>query len=164
MSFVNLMASDLWTEADIVRRTEAMIASEFSPEAEAILNRKSTGQALGMYVLSPEEQAELARYSEVAEAARLEGVAARADMALLVRTLPVEEAFLRLERPEVEPVLDDDGAITNQAEIDADQAERAEAQTVIDAADAEVLALIVLRGRIAEQDTRPEEEPEIPAQ
>lgn len=92
-SFVNLMADDVWSDADITRRTEAMIRAEFSSEAEAILNRKVTGAMLGQYQMSPAEQAELGRYAIVSEQARQAGIAARADMALLRQALAVEAAW-----------------------------------------------------------------------
>lgn len=138
-SFVNLMASDVWTEADITNRTEALIASEFSPAAVAILNRKATGAALGQYQLSAEDAAEIARYAEVSERARELGQRALADMALLRVVLDVEKAIRRLEQP-----LADAGA-ADQAAIDADLAERSVAQAVVDAASPAALALMQLR-------------------
>jgi hypothetical protein len=94
MSFVDVMANDVWTAADIVRRTEAMVRSQFSAEDEQILNRKVTGQMLGQYTLTPDEQAELGAFAAATEAARLQGVAARADMALLAQALAVEAGTL----------------------------------------------------------------------
>lgn len=92
-SFVNLMADDVWSEADIVSRTEAIIRGQFSRETEDILNRKVTGVLLGQYTLSPTEQADLGRYAAASEQARAEGVAARADMALLLQALALEAAW-----------------------------------------------------------------------
>lgn len=90
MSFIDLMACDVWSEADIVSRTEAMIAGEFSPQAVAILQRKVTAQMLGMYTMTTTEQAELARYAAVSTEAQAAGLQARADMALLAEVLAVE--------------------------------------------------------------------------
>jgi len=90
-SFIDLMASDRWTEADIINRTEAMIAAEFSADQVAIINRIVTAAA-GMYQLTGEELAEVECYNEVCLAAREAGAAARADMALLARVLEFEEA------------------------------------------------------------------------
>lgn len=92
-SFINLMADDVWSEADIVSRTEAIIRGHFSREAEDILNRKVTGALLGQYALTPAEQADLGRYAAMSEQARAEGVAARADMALLAQAMEVEAAW-----------------------------------------------------------------------
>lgn len=138
-SFVNLMASDIWSEADITNRTEALIASEFSPVAVAILNRKATGAALGQYQLSAEDAAEIARYAEVSERAQEMGKQAMEDMALLRVVLDVEKATRRLEQPLA------DAEAADQAAIDADLAERSVAQAVVDAASPAALALIQLR-------------------
>jgi len=138
-SFVNLMASDVWSEADITNRTEALIASEFSPTAVAILNRKATGAALGQYQLSAEDAAEIARYAEVSERAREMGKQAMEDMALLREVLDVEKAMRRLGQPLA------DAEAADQAGIDADLAGRSAAQAVVDAASPAALALIQLR-------------------
>lgn len=90
MSFINLMANDVWSEADIVARTEAIVRSQFSAIDEQILNRKVTGQVLGQYTLTTAEQAEVQAFATATESARQEGVAARADMALLSQALGVE--------------------------------------------------------------------------
>lgn len=135
MSFINMMANDVWTEADIIRRTEAMIRSECSPELEAVINRKATGAALGAYVLTESDAAEMNRYAAVSAAAKTAGDEARADMALLLlQVFPVEAAERRLAQPVVEPELDEEGVTTNQDAIDQDTAERAAAQAVVDAA------------------------------
>lgn len=144
MSFINLMANDIWSDADITRRTEAMIRSEFSLDAETILNRKVLGISLGTYTPTAQDQADIARYDQVAKAAQAEGVAARADMALLIQVFPLEDAqrrldqtslqtaWDRLQQPEVEPVTDEEtGEVTNQTEVDQDKAERAAAQSVV---------------------------------
>lgn len=143
-SFIDLMANDVWSEADIVRRTEAMIRSEFSAEAETILNRKVSGMVLGVYVPTTEEQAEMARYQTTVDAARVAGNASRADMALLLRVFPLEDAQRRLDRmalvvawdrlqdPVVEPVIDEaTGEVLNAEEVALDMAERAAAEAAV---------------------------------
>lgn len=95
-SFVDLMASHVWTDADITARTEAMIAQAFPAEQAAILQRKMIGAAAGMYSLTTDEQAELQRYAQVSEYARQAGVAARADMAVLAEVL-AREAWHRAQ-------------------------------------------------------------------
>ena len=145
MSFVNLMANDVWSDADILRRTESMIRSEFSQDAETILNRKVMGMQLGTYTPTEEEMAELARYNSTVLAAQAEGVQARIDMALLNQVFPLEDAQRRLDRmsltvawdrlqlPVVEPIIDEiTQAVTNAAEIAQDTMERAMAQSAID--------------------------------
>lgn len=95
-SFINLMADDVWSEADIVNRTEAIIAAEFPPAQHAILQRKVQGQALGVYQLTEQEQQELGLYAMLSESAGDLADAARADMALLRDALAMEAAFREL--------------------------------------------------------------------
>lgn len=144
MSFVDLMANDRWAEADIVRRTEAIIRSEFSAEAETILNRKALGAVIGTYAPTEAEQAEMGRYQATVEAARVAGNEARADMALLRRVFPLEEAQRRLDRvalvaawdrlqeAELDPIFDGDtGEVTNREDVERDRAERAAARSAV---------------------------------
>lgn len=91
MSFVNLMGNDRWTDADITNRTESMVRSEFSLQAEGIINRKVSGAGLGVYTLTLEDQVEIGRFAQVTQAAAMEGVAARVDMALLNAVIDHEE-------------------------------------------------------------------------
>lgn len=138
MSFVDLLSSDVWSEADIVRRTEALVRSEFSRDAETILVRKVQGVALGV-PLSAEDEAEVAAFRAVLLAAQAAGVEARADMVRLQAVLDHEAALGRLVLP----------AIEGDAE---DAVERGAAQALVDGASAETLALYALR--------HPEPEPE----
>jgi len=139
------MGKDLWSEADIVNRTETMIASEFPRDAVAILNRKTTGAVLGQYAMTVAEQAELERYAQICAAARQAGIDARADNVLLTQVLDMEVAQRRLDIPLVEPVLDDQSTVLNQLDIDTDLTERSAAQSVIDSATTEAHDLFVLR-------------------
>ena len=132
MSFINLLANDIWSDADITRRTEAMVRTEFSLEAETILNRKVAGISLGQYTPTEADLDEMARFKEVVDAAHDEGVAARADVVLLSEVMGYEAAVRRLAK---DPVPDDS----------QDEAERAAAQAVVDAASQEVVDLYALR-------------------
>ena len=145
MSFIDLMASDVWSEADIIRRTEAMVRQYFSADAEMIINRKLQGAALGQYALSAEELAEIARFNEVVFSARQAGEAARADMAVLNEVLAVEPAFLRLRQPELKPELGEDERVINQDALDQDAADRMAAQALVDGASVQVLDLLMQR-------------------
>ena len=178
MSFINLLANDHWSDADMLRRTESMIRSEFSQEAETILNRKAVGMALGTYTPTAEEVAEMGRYTTVVEAARVELQAAQADMALLtkvfelekadrvVKQMPLSEALTIIDSVPPEEVLDEEGNVTNQEEIDAyntsinnaqvvvaiygsdvetNEAARAEAQLILDEAEQPVKDIFLLR-------------------
>lgn len=133
VSFIDLMANDVWSEADIIRRAEAMIRSEFPAEIETILNRKIAGAMIGEYVLTEDEQADVARYKIVAQQAQIEGAAARADMALLADVMAHEAALRRLAEPDL-----------------ADE-ERAAVQALVDAASPEVLSLYALRNPPVEE-------------
>jgi hypothetical protein len=134
MSFINLMANDDWSDVDIVRRTEAIIASQF-PNIQ-ILQRKVQGQMLGQYTLTADEQAQLQSYAAASFAAGTDADQARADMALLRRTWAVEAAQARLAQPVADPA------------DDQDTAERAAAQAVLDAAAPDALALASQRAQL----------------
>ena len=97
MSFVNLMASDVWSEVDIVNRTESMIAGHSTPQAVVILQRKVTAEQLGQYTLTEAEKEELQAYQLACYRAQQAGIEARADMALLTEVLAVESGTLQLE-------------------------------------------------------------------
>ena len=159
-SFVDVMGSTCWSEADIVNRTEAILASQFPASEQMILSRKATGAALGQYALSPAEQQELGAFAAASLAARVAGDAARADMALLTQALAIEAAQARLLRPALgapvappapspqpgqpappapvaDPIL--------VAAYNQDVADRAAAQAVLTAAAAPALALVATR-------------------
>lgn len=143
-SFVDLLADDVWTEADIARRAEAMVRSEFAPEVETLLQRKVLGISLGTYQPTAEDAADLARFEQVTRASQMAASTSRADMALLARVFPMEEAQRRLDRlsltaawdrlqqPVVEPVLDETtGEPTNAEALAQDEAERSVATTAV---------------------------------
>lgn len=134
--FINLMGHDVWSEADIVSRTEAMVRGVVSATDERIINRKLQGAMLGQYTLSIQEQEEVERFARVTHEAQAAGAAARADMALLQGALNVEAAQRRLAQPVADPAEDD--------------AARAAAQAVVDGASQEVLALVALRNPMPE--------------
>jgi hypothetical protein len=144
MSFVDLMGNDIWSDADITRKTEAIIRSQFSEDDERILNRKITGLLIGQYNLTESEQEELARFQQIVFLAQSEGNDARNDMALLKAVLPVDQAYKRLQRAEVLPIMEDETVI-NQTEITNDSMERSEAQFVVDNASEEIMALVLQR-------------------
>ena len=144
-SFVDVMANDVWSDADITRRTEAMLRTEFSQEAETILNRKVLGSAMDTYVLTPQDQADIARYNTVALAAQAMGVSARADAALLNGALAVEDAQRRLAMPPLVNPDPPEPPIYTEEQLAQDAAERAAAQAVIDTATPEVMELVAER-------------------
>ena len=152
MSFVDLMADHIWSEADIVGRTESILRAVTSEADQAILTRKITAGMLGLWVASEKEKTDIAIYEAACLAAYEAGAAARADMALLQSVLDHENAAsrltmgipaiaaLRLDQPKVTTPATVSGTAANGAEttfpnpaIAIDLAERAEAQAVIDA-------------------------------
>ena len=138
MSFVDLMANDVWTEAAIKSRLHAEIRAEISAEREQELNRALQGATLGVHALTVAEQQEIARFKAVTDRVTALGAEARADAALLVQVLALEAAKRRLAQPETE----------------GDTTERAAAQAVIDAAAPEALEWVERR------NPTPELEPE----
>lgn len=151
-SFINLMANDVWSDADITNRTEAMVRSEFSATTEGIINRKVSGAGLGAYTLTLADQAEIGYFAQVTQAAAMAGMAAKADMILLQSALDYEAAQERLAQlPITEPatvtITDTDGATTEAPNpaIAADAEERAAAQAVLDAVFVYTLELVALR-------------------
>lgn len=132
-SFINLMSDDVWSDADITRRTEAMVRAEFSADAEIILNRKVSGHGLGAYALTAEDAAEIQRFNAVVQAAAAAGALAHVDMAQLAQALAVEAAQAQL-----------------QAAPDDELA-----QAVVDAATPEVLALVAARAAARVQPEEP---------
>lgn len=145
MRFINMLANDVWTEAEIVNRTEAMVRSRMSLADELVLNRKIEGARAGQYTLSLEDEAQMAELAAAGMEAQMAGIAARTDMLTLLEVFEVEAAEKRLALPVVEPLFDDEFNIVNQAEVDADNAERAIAQERIDAADEEVMTWVEAR-------------------
>lgn len=92
ISFVNMMASDIWTEADISSRVQALIRAEVSAEDElkaARLSRKAAPSA--------SESAFVERVDGVIASAVEQGRQARADMALLLEVLALEAGTLAME-------------------------------------------------------------------
>lgn len=127
MSFIDLLGSTVWSEADITARTEAMVHAEFSVQEEAILNRKVTGTVLGQWQMTPSEQGDLLRYAAVCLQAKQAGAEARADNDRLRQALAVEAALRRL------------------AGADAPALTRDQAQAIVAAAPADVQDLVTAR-------------------
>lgn len=140
MSFIDMMASDVWSSADIDNKVQALIRSRYSAQDELKASRlartPNPTEADAAFVVCVD--------SWIAECVT-EGRAARVDMALLAQVLNMEVAKRRLDMPELEPVLDEEGAVLNQDALDADTAERAAAQAELDAASPEAKELFDLR-------------------
>lgn len=140
MSFINMMASDVWSSADIDNKVQALIRSRYSAQDELKASRlartPNASETEAAFVVSVD--------SWIAECVA-EGRSARADMNLLAQVLEMEVLKRRLDMPQIETVLDEEGVITNQADIDADEAERAVAELALAKAEPSAQALFDLR-------------------
>lgn len=140
MSFIEMMASDVWSSADIDNKVQALIRSRYSAQDELKASRlartPNPSETEAAFVVSVD--------SWIADCVA-EGRAARADMALLAQVLELEVLKRRLGMPLVELVLDEEETITNQDALDVDAAERAAAQALLDAASPEAKELFDLR-------------------
>ena len=146
MSFIDLMASDVWSSADIDNKVQALIRSRYSAQDELKASRlartPNPSETDAAFVVSVD--------SWISECVA-EGRAARADMTLLAQVLELEVQKRRLDMPLVEPVLDEEAeeeTITNQDALDADAAERDAAQALLDAASPEAKELFDLRNPV----------------
>ncbi len=152
MSIVNLLKSDVWSEADIMAAGRAVIYSQISFDRQQELQTIMLGHIAGLRTATSEELAEIATVQTVTEAQAIANAAARADMARLNAVLAHEAALQRLTQPLVtEPatviVYDGQGGasqIDNPA-IALDAQQRADAQALIDAATQDTLDLYALR-------------------
>lgn len=164
MSFVNLLANDIWSDADITRRTEAMVHSVTPAFEETILTRKVMAASMGQWTMTETDQAELAAYTQACTDAHAAGLAARADMALLQSVLDYETAVERLtcdpvtEPLTVEEIIDGSAYEVPNPAIAQDAAERTEAQAAVSGAAQDALTLYALR-----HPPEPTPEPEIAA-
>jgi hypothetical protein len=128
MSFVDMMSNDVWSEADIDNKVQAMIRSRFSENDELKAARLArSGQ-------DPEFVATVDAW--IATCVQ-EGRDASLDMGVLFQVFAVESAERRLALPEVDPSDEDHYA--------QDAEERAAAQAVIDAASPEVMVWVDAR-------------------
>jgi len=163
--FINLLANDVWSDADIDNRVRSIVAGVVSVERQDELRTIMLGHIAQMRAATASEMGEIILVKTVTEAAADAGRQARADMALLSQAMAYEAAQARLARPPFDgpaTVMQSAGLDANQVEvpnpaIQADTAERAAAQAVIDGAPQAVLDLLALRhpAPIAEQPADP---------
>ena len=176
MSFVDLMGSDRWSEADIKTRLHALIRTQFSQEIEEESTRASLGAALGQHVLTTEEYQKIIRFKNLTAEVDVIAHQARGDAILLNAVLDAE---LHINRLKLAPValtvvgeyIDDTNLTAeenlllkeahtltqteealrdNQMAYDLDQEERDIAQAALDFLPADVAALINVRNPIVE--------------
>lgn len=92
-SFIDLMDDIIWTEVDILNRSESIIRQYYSLDWENILNRKITAALIGQYQLNETEVAEMEGYSTVCKQAQEAAAKSRVDNDLLKQTLEYERAL-----------------------------------------------------------------------
>lgn len=97
MSCINLLANDVWSDADIVAHGREMIASVVPVARQDELRTILLGHIAGMRAATPEELAEIALVQSTTEAQALENDQARADMALLLEVLALEAGTAPME-------------------------------------------------------------------
>lgn len=158
-TFIDLLGNDIWSDADITNRTEAIVRAQFSAIDETVLNRKVSGAGMGVYTLTADDMAEIQRFGAVTQAAAALGVQARADMALLQSALDYETATRRLSMPafagpKTRVMTDDAGGECQQDNPDylSDQAEREAALDVVSSASQITLHLVGMRNPQQEKE------------
>lgn len=157
-AIVDVLANDVWSDADIDNRVRSIVSSRVSVERQDELRTIMLGHIAQMRAATPSELGEIMLVKSVTEAAADAGRQARADMALLRQVLAYEAAQARLAQPEVkEPATvlipgagDADPVEVPNPAIEADAAERQAAQAVIVGAGQDVTDLLALRHPVAE--------------
>lgn len=136
MSFIDMMANDVWSEADISNKVQAMIRSRYSENDELKAARLARNGGNSAYVAEVDQW--------IADCVQ-QGREARADMALLDQVFEMEAAAHRLALPVMKPELGENDQVTNQDAIAHDQAERVHAQAILDGASQKAHAIYAQR-------------------
>ncbi len=147
MSFINLMANEVWSDADITNRVRSQVESIVPVARQDELRTILLGHIAQMRTATADELTEITLVKTLTEQAAVDAAAARADMALLTGTMAYESALQRLDQPTVDPTeatLDADGVPLPTAH-DIDEQERQAAWDVVLGASPEVIALHGLR-------------------
>jgi hypothetical protein len=147
MSFIDLTANDVWSNTDINNKVQALIRSKYSEQDELKAARLSR---------TTEDSTFVTALDLWVSGCVQEGQYARDDMKLLQEVFVMEDAQRRLNVPVVEPVLNEEGEVINQEDIDKDTAERDAAQLTIDSASSEAKALFDIRNPPIPEEIIPE--------
>ena len=155
MSYVNLMANDVWSESDITNRGRAIIESHVSEARQNELRTIMLGHIAKMRQASQEELAEIMTVQALTEQVVLDNAAARSDALLLAQVIELEKAITRLALPLWElPVLDTEGFVSTEQspEYASDESERRLAGLIVSAAEMlpGVMSLYALRNPVPE--------------
>ena len=151
MSYINLMASDVWSEQDITNRARAIVDSQVSEARQNDLRTIMLGHIAGMRTATAAEMREIKQVQALVEQSALDTAEARTDAAQLDTVLALESALDRLASEPLDnafyPVTDANG-VTTQAQSPAalqDIAQRLEAERVVSTISVDTLALYNLR-------------------
>jgi hypothetical protein len=106
MSVINLLANDVWSEADILSHGRTVIASVVSEARQNELRTIMLGHIAGMRVATADELVEVATVQSATEAQVVDNAAARADMALLLEVMAFEADPAVALSPEAQVVYD----------------------------------------------------------
>lgn len=166
MSYVDLMSNVRWTDADHVNWSETYVESKVPHRVEHILLRRTLALLIHLLLSSlppddplqtefgalavppdPTQIGEILLAASIFQEAEVRQNTGRSDAELLNSALDVEQAQDRLALPAVATIVDDIGNVINQADVDADSAQRAAAQAVVSAASSDVMNLVAIRPR-----------------
>jgi hypothetical protein len=106
MSIINLLAHDVWSEADIMAHGREVIASVVSVARQDELRTIMLGHIAGMRTANTDELAEIALVQQATEQQALDNAVARADMALLLEVLTYEADPTLVLSPQAQAVHD----------------------------------------------------------
>lgn len=140
MSFIDLMANDVWSSSDIDNKVQSLIRSRYNQQDELKASRlaRTTNATLADMAFVAEVDAWIAACVQ-------QGRDAYMGMKLLAEVLDMLTANARLLQPESTPVYNDDLEVVNQAEITEDTLQRQQAKETLDTASAEAKALFEIR-------------------
>lgn len=140
MSFIDLMANEVWSNSDIDNKVQALIRSRYSQQDELKASRlaRTTNATEADTAFVADVDAWIAECVQ-------QGRDARADMKLLLEVFAMLDANARLLQPLVQPVYGPELEVVNQTEIAENTTQRQQAQEILDIASTEAQALFEIR-------------------
>jgi len=94
---IDMLSEKPFTLVQIMKRVQTEIASKWSVEAEANIQRKIQGLALKLYTLTPQDQLEVDRYKTDLDKIQVEAAQAVIDNKHLINVIEYENAINRLK-------------------------------------------------------------------
>ena len=125
MGWVDLYSNNTFTDAQLLKRYDRRIRTEFPLNVERAMSRRAFGQVKGKYTPTAEEVLQEESYEIHTKAVRVDLEQAKLDNTLLIATLEYESAERRLARylvsegvafvPEVPEIIDEEtGEVTQE--------------------------------------------------